>query len=105
MGAGFDGFQGLISSASINIVAGGDDTHCNGFGVPGPNSFDYAGLPLAQLTGSLVELQLTPGNFFSATFGQANNVSSQASGILVPTPGALGLLGLGALVATRRRRR
>lgn len=105
LGAGFDSFQGLITSASIVVVAGGDDTHFNGIGSGPPNSFVYAGLPLTGLSGSLVELQLTQGIFFDSNFGAGNNVSSQASGILVPTPGAMGLLGLGALAAGRRRRR
>jgi len=105
LGAGFDSFQGLITSASINALAGGDNTHFNGLGSGPPNSFVYAGLPLTGLTGSLVELQLTPGIFFDANFGAGNNVSSQASGILVPTPGTLGLIGLGALAGCRRRRR
>jgi hypothetical protein len=103
LGAGFDSFQGLISSASIIPQGGGDNQNFNGAGaVPLPNSFSYAGLQLTGLTGALVELQLTQGIFFNNNF---SGVSSQVSGILVPAPGALGLLAAGGMLAARRRRR
>jgi hypothetical protein len=98
LGSGFDSFQGLIGSASISILAGGDNARFNGLGVSG---FNYAGLPLTGLSGSLVELQLTPGSFFDTNFA---NVSTQSSGVLVPGPGSLALIGLGALATARRRR-
>jgi hypothetical protein len=101
IGAGFDSYSGLISAASINPQGGGDNLDFNGVPVGPTNMFSYLGLPLNQLTGALVELQLTPGIFFNANF---SDVSSQASGILVPAPAGLSLLGLAGLAVRRRRR-
>jgi hypothetical protein len=97
LGNGFDSFQGLISSASIIAAGAGDNANFNGVS----GLFSYAGLPLTGLTGSLVELQLTNSIFFNGNFA---GVSSQTSGILVPGPSGLALLGLGGLIAARRRR-
>lgn len=99
LGAGFDSFQGLILSASITPIGGGDNLHFNGPGSGG--QFAYAGLPMTSLNGALVQLQLTPGVFFNASF---DGVSSQVSGILVPGPG-VGALMLAGLAAGIRRRR
>jgi hypothetical protein len=97
LGNGFDSFQGLINTATINVLGGGDNANFNGVS----GSFSYAALPLVGLTGSLVQLQLTNNIFFNSDF---SNVSSQTSGILVPAPSVLTLLGIGGLVAARRRR-
>lgn len=101
IGAGFDSFSGLVSSASISPSGGGDNLNFNGAPFAPGNMFSYLGLPLTGLSGAIVELQLTPGIFFNANF---SGVSSQASGVLVPAPAGLSLLGLAGLAARRRRR-
>jgi hypothetical protein len=97
LGNGFDSFQGLITAASLNPLGAGDNLDFNGLA----GQFAYAGLPTSGLTGALVELQLTNSIFFNNNF---SGVSSQTSGILVPGPSSLALLGLGGLIAARRRR-
>ncbi len=52
-------------------------------------------------SGALVQLTFGMGNFFASNF---SNRSTLASGLIVPTPGAAALLGLGGLTAMRRRR-
>ncbi|MGD9688453.1 MAG: MYXO-CTERM sorting domain-containing protein [Phycisphaerales bacterium] len=53
--------------------------------------------------GALVQLFLRPGaGFFDASFSE---VSTQVSGEIVPTPGAVALIGLAGAAGLRRRRR
>jgi MYXO-CTERM domain-containing protein len=101
IGAGFDSFSGLVGAASITPAGAGDNLNFNGAPFAPGNMFSYLGLPLSGLSGAIVELQLTPGIFFNANF---SNVSSQASGVLVPGPSGVALLGLAGLAVRRRRR-
>lgn len=52
--------------------------------------------------GAIVQLYIGDvGNFFVNNF---SGISTQVSGVVVPAPSALGVLGLGGLLAARRRR-
>ncbi len=64
-----------------------------------PLSFNPAPPPYL---GAIVQLYIGDvNNFFVNNF---SGISTQVSGVVVPAPSALGLLGLGGLVAARRRR-
>ncbi len=65
--------------------------------------FDMFFFNNGALTGSLVQLHIIrPAlGFFNTQF---TNNSVQTSGQIVPTPGAMALLGVGGLIAARRRR-
>ena len=87
-------FNGLLTNV-ISTNVSGDGTFDGTIG-----NFGTGGLGV--LEGALVQIFLNPATgFFNAGF---NNISTGVSGQLVPTPGALALLGLGGLVAGRRRR-
>jgi hypothetical protein len=59
--------------------------------------------PAGIFEGALTQLQLSPpANFFT---GNYDRVPTGVTAQIIPTPGALALLGLGGLVATRRRTR
>ncbi len=67
--------------------------------------FQMAGLggPMPQLQGALVQLFIRTGvGFFDQPFF---NNSTQVAGEIVPTPGAVALMGLAGLAGLRRRRR
>jgi len=52
--------------------------------------------------GAIVQLYIgDTGNFFVHDFG---GISTQVSGVVVPAPSSIALLGLGGLIAARRRR-
>ncbi len=68
----------------------------------GNSGFFASNVPGQPLDGSLVQLFLdAPGGFFDSSFSQ---VSTGVAGQLVPTPASMALLGLGGLIAGRRRR-
>lgn len=58
---------------------------------------------ISNLEGAFTQLLLRPGSggFFTDAF---QGIATQAQGEIVPTPGAMALLGLGGLMAARRRR-
>ena len=87
-------FNGVLANVDVNSDEGFFDG-------PDGGSFDVTGF--TDFIGSTIGLFFRPGgvNFLREDFGP---VSSQFSGEIVPTPGAIALLGLGGLVATRRRR-
>lgn len=87
-------FNGAISNSVFVPVV-------NGLFI-GNSGFFATNVPGQPLDGSLVQLFLdAPGNFFDSSFSQ---VSTGVAGQLVPTPASMALLGLGGLIATRRRR-
>jgi hypothetical protein len=90
-------FNGFLSGVSLNDVSG-DHT----FNGPSGGSFPLSTAGLGSLTGSIIYLELgNAGNFFTNSF---TTVVTQVSGAIVPAPASLALLGLGGLVAGRRRR-
>ena len=95
-GGGVVFFNGALNNVNLNSISG-DGTFD---GVPGGQfGLGIVGQPL---NGTLVQLYINVGGgFLNSSF---SDVSTQVSGELVPTPGALALLGLGGLIAGRRRR-
>jgi len=94
---GIIAFNGLLSGVQFNDVSG-DGT----FDGPTAGSFSTDLPGTAPYDGALVQLFLDgSGGFFDADF---TGISTQVSGVIVPAPASLALLGLGGLAATRRRR-
>lgn len=92
-GTGFYFFTGLLSNASF---AGAEFNGTDG----GSFDTDLPGEP--PYDGALVQLFLDgAGGFFSHDF---DGISVELDGEIVPTPGAIALLGLASLTGTRRRR-
>lgn len=86
-------FNGNLS----NVVITSDDGSFDG-----PAGGSVATADLGTLEGANTVLFTNPvGGWWDESFRE---VSTQFSGELLPTPGAMALLGLGGLVATRRRR-
>ncbi|MCC6285207.1 MAG: PEP-CTERM sorting domain-containing protein [Phycisphaerales bacterium] len=81
-----------------------DGTNGDGQFFDGPDggSFDYTTLSgIPPYEGAIVQLFVPVAGFFTSDF---NVESVQVSGEIVPAPGAIALLGLGGLLAARRRR-
>lgn len=90
-------FNGLLSGVEFNDVSG-DGT----FDGPTAGSFGTDLPGTAPYDGALVQLFLDgSGGFFDADF---TGISTQVSGVVIPAPASLALLGLGGLAAARRRR-
>lgn len=87
-------FNGAIANSFFTpVLAGSFIGNTGGF------AMDVPGQPL---DGSLVQLFLDgPNGFFNNSFA---GVSTGVAGQLVPTPASMALLGLGGLIASRRRR-
>ncbi|GIW74427.1 MAG: hypothetical protein KatS3mg103_0949 [Phycisphaerales bacterium] len=90
-------FNGLLANVRFNDVSGDgtfDGPSAGSFGTDLPGS--------APFSGALVQLFIDgAGGFFDADF---TGVSTQVSGAVVPAPASLALLGMGGLLAARRRR-
>ena len=88
-------FTGALSNVTFDSAAGNgtfDGTSGDSASIPFGGPFD----------GSIVQLTFNlGGTFFDTDFASSNTLVSAQ---LIPTPGAMGLLGLGGIVATRRRR-
>lgn len=90
-------FNGLLSGVQFNDLSG-DGT----FDGPTAGSFSTDLPGTAPYDGALVQLFLDgSGGFFDADF---TGISTQVSGVVIPAPASLALLGLGGLAAARRRR-
>jgi hypothetical protein len=93
-------FNGLLANVLLNNISG--DGNFNG---PSGGLFPLDQTPAGGLppySGAVVRLQLNdPSNFFQNGF---SNIPTQVSGQIVPAPASIALMGLGALVAGRRRR-
>lgn len=87
-------FNGVLANVDVNSDEGFFD---------GPDGGSFNSVGFTDYIGSVIGLFFRPAgvNFLRQDFGP---VSSQFSGEIVPTPGAIALLGLGGLVAARRRR-
>lgn len=99
LGSSFIRFNGQLSNVIFHNNSG-DDTFNGNMGSFSMNFFgSHGGFP-----GTITFLRNAPGaasNFFTAPFsGMPTGVNAQ----VVPAPGTLALLGLGGLVAGRRRR-
>ncbi len=70
---------------------------------PSDPGFDMFFFNNGSLTGALVQLQIIRAGlgFFNTPF---TNNAVQTSGQIIPTPGAVALVGFGGLIAARRRR-
>lgn len=92
--SGFAFFSGIVDAAQFDSSDG--DGVFNG-----PSGGSFAN-PTGMLSGALSMLMFQMGDsLFQSSF--ENRVAS-LDGVLVPTPGALAILGVAGLVATRRRR-
>jgi MYXO-CTERM domain-containing protein len=88
-------FQGFLDNALVN-----DNSADGSFDGTTAGSFSTA-IPGQPFSGSIVQISFDAGDFFNSSF--ADN-TTLASGLLVPTPGAVALLGFAGLTAVRRRR-
>ena len=88
-------FNGAISNSVFTPILSGTFN--------GNTGFFASNVPGQPLDGSLVQLFLdAPGaGFFDNSF---NGVSTGVAGQLIPTPASMALVGLGGLIASRRRR-
>lgn len=94
LGPGFAFFNGNLTSISF-VDVGTQDGLFNGY-----NGSWQMNLPGNPLEGAIVNL-VFGGQWFTQSF---NDFAVGVSGQVIPTPGVAALLGLGGLVATRRRR-
>lgn len=96
------GFGIVFFNAQLVNVAFDQVSQDGLFNGPSGGSFDMDLPGEAPYEGAFIQLFIeTGGGFFDANF---DNVSVQANGEIVPTPGSLAMLGLGGLTALRRRR-
>ncbi len=94
---GFGFFDGFISIAAYNALESGD-------GLFEGNAGQSFAVPTQSLTGGLSMLLQMPV-WFDSSNGDFDARTTQLDGILVvPTPGSIALLGMGGLLAGRRRR-
>jgi len=88
-------FNGSLS----NVVASDNGTQDDMFNGTQFGNFQISGMGLTE--GALTQIVFGAGSFFTSNFsGAATGATAQ----VIPAPGALALVGLGGLVAGRRRR-
>ncbi len=88
-------YEGQLANVSFNDNSG-DMTF------DGSTSGSFSSVfPMSPLDGSILNLFFNPGNFFGTGF---SNQVTLSSGLIVPAPGSLAVLGAAGLVARRRRR-
>jgi hypothetical protein len=98
----------VVSSFSIQFPQAGNFIWTITFGTSDPVALDAGQLQIQTETGTTGQWFLTttaasPGsNSFSSGFGSPTNI--QCFEMQIPAPGSLALLGLGGLLAGRRRR-
>lgn len=92
-------FNGILSDIAF-VPAPGTNNIFNG---PSGGSFPLTFAPSEPpFTGAVVQLFFdTQGTFFTQSF---SNIPSQVNGAVIPSPSALAVVGLGGLIAARRRR-
>lgn len=102
-------YSGELSNVVFTPFPASGNTTWDG---PNGGSFDFTTLPGGPVfTGAIVQLFMqTSGGSFTANDwgyipGQRDPVPVGINAELIPAPGAAGLLGLGGLLAARRRRR
>ncbi len=88
-------YEGQLTNVFFNDNSG--DMSFDG-STSGSFSTAFAASPL---DGSILNLFFNPGNFFGTGF---TNQFTLSSGLIVPAPGSLAVLGAAGLVARRRRR-
>lgn len=95
-GQWFNGFTAVFFNGALSNVL------FNGASFDGTNSGSFSTLfGGGVFDGAITQLELQNTNFFVSNFADVN---TQESLLITPTPGALGLLGLGGLAMARRRR-
>ncbi len=92
---GFIFFNGAVSSVVVTDNGVQDDL----FDGTQFGNFQLSGMDLTD--GALTQIVFGAGSFFTTDFA---NAATGVTAQIVPAPGALALLGLGGLVAGRRRR-
>lgn len=91
-------FNGALDNVAF-VPGPGTNNQFNG---PSGGSFPLTFAPAPPpYTGAVVQLYFDAGTFFSAPF---QDISTQVSGAVIPTPASAAILGFGALFASRRRR-
>jgi MYXO-CTERM domain-containing protein len=94
---GFIFFNGALSNVFVNDNGALDDS----FDGSQLGSFQISGLGTAPFEGALTQITFGASSFFTQNF---ENAATGLTGQILPTPGALALLGMGGLVVGRRRR-
>ena len=96
------GFGVMFFNAHLEHVAFDQVSQDGLFNGPSGGSFDMDLPGEAPYEGAFIQLFIeTDGGFFSGDF---SDISVQANGEIIPTPGSMAMLGLGGLCALRRRR-
>lgn len=94
---GFTFFNGELSNIMFNDISGNNE-----FAGPTGGSFSFNGLG-GTYEGAMVNVFVDAASgFFSNSF---SGVAVQSDGVIIPAPAGAALLGLGGLLAVRRRRR